>query len=56
MAILHNESAIRYAQELTKLAIEHDAISIDKDSSKTAESVYEFFETLYEKLSGNTVK
>ncbi len=56
MAIFNNESAIRYTKELTTTAIEHNVIPTDKDSTKTAENVYEFYKTLYEKFSGDTVK
>lgn len=39
------------AKSFTELAIQNNMISANEDSSKTAESVVQFFNTLVEKLS-----
>lgn len=56
MAILNNEAAIKYAKDLTTTSIEHNLITATDDAVTTANNVYEFYKTLYEKLSGRTVE
>lgn len=56
MAMLNNESALKFAKELTTTAIENKMIAADRDAKSTAENVFEFYKTLYEKLSGKTAE
>ena len=54
MPKLNKEAALKIAKELTTVALENKMIIADNDASATAENVYEFFKTLFEKLSGDT--
>ena len=54
MAMLNDESALKIAKELTTNAIENNMIAATNDATKTAENVYEFYKTLYEKFTGKT--
>ncbi len=56
MAMLNNEAALKYAKELTVTSIEHNLIAANENAAVTANNVYEFYKTLYEKLSGKTVE
>lgn len=56
MAILNNEAALHHAKELTISAIENNLILATDDAKDTAENVYEFYKTLYEKFSGKLVE
>lgn len=56
MAILNTEAAVKYAKELTTTSIEHDLITASDDPVKTANDVYTFYKTLFEKLSGKTAE
>ncbi len=56
MAILNPEAAIKHAKELTTTAIEHNLITATDNPVATANAVYEFYKTLFEKLSGKTVE
>lgn len=56
MAIVNNETAIIFAKELTTTAMEQKMISISSNPTETAEFVFEFYKTLYEKFSGKTSK
>lgn len=56
MAILNSEAAIRHAKELTITSIEHDLITASEDPVKTANDVYTFYKTLFDKLSGETAE
>lgn len=55
MTTLNKEAALKIAKELTTVALENKMIVADSIASATAENVYEFFKTLYEKLSCDTV-
>ena len=54
MPKLNKEAALKIAKELTTVALENKMIIADNDASATAENVYNFFETLFEKFSGDT--
>lgn len=56
MAILNTEAAIKHAKELTTTSIEHNLITASDDPVKTANDVYTFYKTLFEKLSGKTTE
>ena len=56
MAMLNSENALKYAKELTETSIEHNLITTTDDPTKTANDVFTFYKTLYEKLSGKTVE
>lgn len=56
MAMLSNDAALKYAKELTTTSIEHNLITATNDAATTANNVYEFYKTLYEKLSGRTAE
>lgn len=56
MAILNPEAAIESAKQLTTTSIEHDLITASEDPVKTANDVYTFYKTLFEKLSGKTAE
>ncbi len=56
MAILNNEAALKYAKELTIVAMQNSMIATNNNPSKAAENIYECFKTLYEKFSSKTVE
>lgn len=51
MAMLNNEAALKFAKELTTTAIENKMIASSTDAKESAENVFEFYKTLYEKFS-----
>ncbi len=51
MAMLNNEAALKFAKEFTITAMEHNLIKVGNSASETANNVYEFYKTMYEKLS-----
>jgi len=55
MIKINPEVYLKIAKELTTVALENKMIIADNDASVTAENVYEFYKTLFEKLSGETI-
>lgn len=56
MAMLSNKAALKFAKELTTTSIENNMIEADRDAKVSAENVFEFYKTLYEKFSGKTTE
>ncbi len=55
MAFVNNEAALKFSKEFTTIALENNMIPLGNTASETAENVFEFYKTLYEKFSEKSV-